>query len=150
VIGARRHGLIANLSRFLRWRPATAAEESAATRLREVEAAFLDATVPGARVGDVFRAGADAFSRFGFDEFEWRRHHQGGPAGYQGRDPKATTTTDDVVQNNHAFAWNPTAPGQKTEDTVLASDDGIEILTIDERWPTVMQSGRARPLELAL
>ncbi|MGR0321235.1 hypothetical protein [Agromyces sp. ZXT2-3] len=54
-----------------------------------------------------------------------------------------------VVQPGQAFAWNPTAPGAKVEDTVLVGPGGVEVLTVDPRWPAVRVAGRDRPGELA-
>nr|WP_254069615.1 peptidase M24 [Herbiconiux sp. VKM Ac-2851] len=173
VVCGRRHGLIANATRWVEWEPAVIgsggrARAGVASRSRrsgpgatragsggeadrgvlEVEAAFFDATVPGARVGEVFAAGAAAYASVGFDAEEWRRHHQGGPTGYAGRDPRASFDVEDVVQTNHAFAWNPSVPGAKVEDTVLVTATGIEPLTVDARWPVVEVAGRWRPVPL--
>ena len=52
------------------------------------------------------------------------------------------------MQVDQAFAWNPTAPGAKVEDTVLVRADGIEVLTVDPRWPTTRVAGLDRPIEL--
>ena len=148
VVCGRRHGLIANATRCVRFAPADPAETDAARRILRVEAAFLDATRPGATLRDAFAAGIAAYGRHGFDANEWRRHHQGGAAGYAGRDPRAVPGIADVVKLGQAFAWNPTAPGAKVEDTVLVGDDGIEVLTADPRWPTVRVGALDRPLEL--
>ena len=149
VVCGRRHGLIANATRWVRFGPVDAAETDAARRILDVEAAFLDATVPGATLGDAFAAGIAAYAANGFDPDEWRRHHQGGAAGYAGRDPRAVPGIADVVRAGQAFAWNPTAPGAKVEDTVLVGSDGFEVLTLDPRWPTVRVARRERPIELA-
>ena len=98
--------------------------------------------------GEAFAAGIAAYGRAGFDRDEWRRHHQGGAAGYAGRDPRGTPAVTDPVQVDQAFAWNPTAAGAKVEDTVLVRADGIEVLTVDPRWPTTRVAGRDRPIEL--
>jgi hypothetical protein len=44
-----------------------------------------------------------------------------------------------------AFAWNPTGQGAKVEDTVLLTDAGLEVLTVDPDWPTRHVAGRRRP-----
>jgi len=148
VVCGRRHGLIANATRWVRFGPADPIEADAARRFLDVEAAFLDATRPGATLGEVFAAGTAAYGANGFDPAEWRRHHQGGAAGYAGRDPRAVPGIADVVQAGQAFAWNPTAPGAKVEDTVLLGASGVEVLTLDPRWPTSRVGGRERPIEL--
>jgi len=139
VVCGRRNGLIANATRWI-------GEAVDDEPLLAIERAFLDATVPGARLSDAFAAGAAAYTRFGFDADEWRRHHQGGPTGYAGRDPRATAATDDVIVEHQAFAWNPTAPGLKVEDTMLLAPEGWEVLTIDDRWPSVEYHGMQRPI----
>jgi Xaa-Pro aminopeptidase len=145
VICARRDGLIANATRLVNFGPLDAEAHDAYARLLRVEAAFLDATLPGTRVGDVFRDGTEAYAANGFDVDEWRRHHQGGPAGYMPRDYLATSASDATVEDSQAFAWNPTVPGLKVEDTVVTGPDGVEVLTVDPAWPTVEVGGRTRP-----
>lgn len=147
VVCGRRHGLIANATRWVSW-GAPAAEADAQRRILDVEAAYLAATRPGATLAEAFAAGSAAYAHAGFDAGEWRRHHQGGAAGYAGRDPRATAEARDLVQPDHAFAWNPTAPGAKVEDTVLVGAAGVEVLTADPRWPSVRVDGLDRPIEL--
>lgn len=139
VVCGRRDGLIANATR---WIGAGVDDEP----ILAVERAFLDASVPGARLDEAFAAGCAAYERVGFDSDEWHRHHQGGPAGYAGRDPRATASTLDHLVENQAFAWNPSAPGVKVEDTMLRSADSWEILTVDDRWPSVEYEGMLRPI----
>ncbi len=145
VVCARRHGLIVNVSRSVAFAPPTATEEDAQRRILGVEAAYFDALVPGATLATVFRAGCRAYGTHGFDPDEWRRHHQGGVAGYAGRDPRATDVTDDPIRTGQAFAWNPTGDGAKVEDTVLLTEHGLQVLTVDPAWPTVSYEGRRRP-----
>lgn len=140
VVCGRRSGLIANATR---WVGEAGLDDE---RILDVEADFLAATRPGASVGSAFTAGIAGYGAAGFDPDEWQRHHQGGPTGYAGRDPRATPDVADLVQENHAFAWNPSAPGAKVEDTVLVSSAGVEVLTLDPRWPAVVHGGVARPL----
>ena len=76
---------------------------------RGVEADIFG-TVPGARLNEVFAEIREAYVRHGFGAAQWTLHHQGGPAGYAGRDPRATRPRDTVVPNQ-AFTWNPSGPG---------------------------------------
>jgi Xaa-Pro aminopeptidase len=145
VVCARRDGLIANVTRLVSFGPLDADARDAYRRLLEVEAVFLDATRPGRRVGDVYRDGTAAYGAHGFEPGEWRRHHQGGPTGYRPRDYLATASSNAVVEASQAFAWNPSAPGVKVEDTVVVARDGVEVLSRDPAWPTVEVAGRIRP-----
>ena len=145
VACACRHGLIVNLSRTVVFGIPTADDLDGHARILTVEAAFLDATSPGIPLSTAFRAGCAAYGSNGFDVDEWTRHHQGGVAGYAGRDPRADASTDDPIVAGQAFAWNPTGHGAKVEDTVLLTDAGLEVLTVDPDWPTRQVAGRGRP-----
>lgn len=134
VACARGHGLIANLTRFVAF---GAYDEDTYGRLLDVERAYLDATVPGTPVNDVLAAGGAAYARHGFAPDEAARHHQGGPTGYETRDHLAIAACTEPVEEWQAFAWNPSVPGLKVEDTVLATTQGVEVLTADPVWPVL-------------
>ncbi|MDR5711747.1 M24 family metallopeptidase [Nesterenkonia flava] len=148
VVCARRHGMIANLSRWVRFGKAPASEAEGEHRLLQVEAAYLSATRTGRVLGDVLADGAAAYAAQGFPADEWQNHHQGGAAGYAGRDPRAVPGISDLVQDRQLFAWNPSAAGQKVEDTVILEGDQIRPLTVDPDWPTVSVNGIERPVTL--
>jgi antitoxin VapB len=148
VACARRHGLIASLTRFVAFGPLPPERADAHARLLYVDAAFNSATAPGTRVGDVFAAGVAAYADHGFGADEWQLHHQGGPTGYEPRDYLADATAEAVVEERQAFAWNPSVSSLKSEDTIVARHEGPEILSVDPRWPTSDVEGLARPLVL--
>ncbi|WP_022881936.1 M24 family metallopeptidase [Gryllotalpicola ginsengisoli] len=145
AFGARRAGAVVNLTRWLQ-RGADPADEERDARLREVEAEVLDATVLGAPLVAVLEAARAAYGRHGFGTEAWLRHHQGGPSGYAGRDPKVTPRSPGTVHDGQVLAWNPWVPGAKLEDTVLATASGVEVLTADPEWPATTTRGRVRPL----
>jgi Xaa-Pro aminopeptidase len=149
VVCGRRHGLICAVTRMRAFTPLTPAERATYAGLLEVEAAYLDATRPGARIGDIVAAGAAAYAAHGFPADEWHAHHQGGPNGYTTRDYLASPATDHVAVERQAFAWNPSGGGFKVEDTVLATTGGIEVLSPDPDWPCTTVAGRQRPDVLA-
>jgi Xaa-Pro aminopeptidase len=150
VVCARQHGLIASASRWVAFGAPNSIESEGEARIARVEAAILDATVPGANLGSILSIAERAYPDNGFSNDEWKSHHQGGATGYATRDPKATPASRSRVVSGQAFAWNPTAIGAKIEDTILVSERGIEVLTVDDRWPTTTVAGRARPTTLTL
>ncbi|MHA7140312.1 M24 family metallopeptidase [Arthrobacter sp. Sr33] len=150
VVCARRHGMVANVTRWVRFGGATAAALDAERRIALVERDIFNATVPGTRLNEAFSVLRASYQKHGFGADQWQLHHQGGPAGYAGRDPRATPATDDEVLANQAFTWNPSAPGVKIEDTVLVGDAGIDVLSVDPRWPTIGVGNRNRPTTLQL
>jgi antitoxin VapB len=145
VACARRHGLIANLTRFVAFAPLGPRDADRYERLLRVDVAYNRATRPGVRVGDACRAGVEAFAEHGFDPNEWHLHHQGGPTGYEGRDYLANVASSAAIEESQAFAWNPSVPSLKSEDTILA---GGEVLTVDPAWPAVEVDRMTRPLVL--
>jgi hypothetical protein len=150
VVCARRDGLVANITRWVRFDAGTPEERDAEARIAAVEADIFDATVPGARLDRIFAEIQAAYVRHGFGADQWEQHHQGGPAGYAGRDPRVTQAATDVVVLDQAFTWNPSGPGVKIEDTVQLTDSGLRILTVDPRWPVTTVNGLHRPETLQL
>jgi len=43
---------------------------------------------------------------------------------------------------------NPTGKGVKAEDTILATNSGVKILSMDPDWPSFEVNGRTRPFLL--
>jgi antitoxin VapB len=143
VTCARRQGLVASLSRIV-----CAGEISEDLRRRmnasaRVNAKLLAATRPGALGSELYRVATDAYAAEGFPGEE-QKHHQGGAAGYRTRDWVAHPASAETVQKNQAFAWNPTVTGSKTEETCIASAEGVEVITQSPTWPqiTVPVEGR--------
>lgn len=145
VCGARRDALIASTTRIVCFGNPGAAGRERYRALLDVEAAFLDATRSGVRIGDVVAAGQSAYPAHGFDADEPGRHHQGGFTGWAPREYLAHPGCEDVVPGQCAVAWNPSAAGWKVEDTLLVAADGVEVLTAGASWPTVVVNGRQRP-----
>jgi Xaa-Pro aminopeptidase len=150
VVCARRDGMVANITRWVRFDGGTVDERDAEARIAAVEADIFDATVPGARLDRIFAEIQAAYIRHGFGPDQWEQHHQGGPAGYAGRDPRVTAAATDTVVLNQAFTWNPSGPGVKIEDTVQLTASGLQVLTADPRWPAAAVNGLQRPVTLQL
>ena len=144
VFCGRRHGLYANLTRFAYFRTPTARERADATAVARVEAAAWNASTPGASLGEIYAKIAEAYARLGHPGAE-RHHHQGGTTGYLSREALATPGSQVAIVPAVAMAWNPSLPGSKIEDTILRTDERLEVLTVDPAWPMVEIEGRERP-----
>lgn len=134
VICGRKRGLILSMTRVVHFGPLPAELRRKHDAATKVDAALIAGTVPGARIGDVFQAGVEAYAAAGFPD-EWRLHHQGGPTGYVGREFRATPDCDQLVVENQAFAWNPSVAGTKSEDTVIAFSSGPEVISATPELP---------------
>jgi Xaa-Pro aminopeptidase len=143
VFCARRHGLYANLTRFVSFGPAPAEQRE----LMTVEATGLDAIQPGHSLSSVYFALEQAYRHANRPD-AIREHHQGGITGYAARELIATPLTATVLEAGMAFAFNPGFAGMKIEDTFVLGPNGLENLTLDPAWPALDVQGRMRPLWL--
>lgn len=131
AICAQRHGLIVSVTRLVHFGPLSGDLRRRHDAVCTVDQALHSATRPGARWCDVLAAGVRAYEQTGFGE-EWKKHHQGGPMGYEARDFKATPGETRCVLENQLVGWNPSITGTKSEDTILSTG---EIVTQTGDWP---------------
>ncbi len=135
-VNARKWGLIVSLTRFVHF--GKLPEE---LKTKYEANVFIDCTMmahsrPGIPAKEVLEKGIDAYKEKGYPE-EWKLHHQGGSIGYTGRDYRVNFRTPDIIQENQAFTWNPSITGTKSEDTILATSKGPEMITHPILYPTL-------------
>lgn len=136
VASVRRHGLQASATRLVHFGDLSVSLRDRHNAVCRVDACFCLESKPGAKASTIFDRAVQTYAATGYKD-EWRLHHQGGACGYAGRDYKATSDTNDIVLENQAFAWNPSITGTKSEDTILATSAGPEVLTPAVDWPMV-------------
>ena len=136
VLCGRQQGLVCSITRLVHFGalPDELREKSEA--VAAIDAAMIAATRPGVRVGDVFETAIKAYTDAGYPD-EYQLHHQGGPAGYDPREYIAKPTSKSLVAAGQAYAWNPSITGCKSEDTILVTDEGFDIMTEIKGWPTI-------------
>lgn len=129
VVCAERGGLFANhtlLVDFDAPDPETVRKQQACDeilrRMRE------EASRPGRTLAEAFEDCRRFYAEAGFSD-GWRDHHQGGLTGYASRELVASAETTQEIQPGQAFAWNPSLPNAKAEETFILTDAGPEILT---------------------
>ena len=147
VFCARGFGLVVSLTRFVEFAPPSARQRQQQASLRKIEAAGLQACRAGQPLSGVYKALEQAYRVQGFPQ-AIREHHQGGIAGYLAREIMATSSSQQLLADGMALAFNPSLPGSKLEDTFLLQADQLENLTLDARWPATVEQGRSRPLPL--
>ena len=129
VVCAERGGLYANLTRMV------AFEDPGSEILRRQEACEeilhrmrQEATLPGTTLADAFDLCRNLYAEAGFPD-GWRHHHQGGTTGYASREVVASPETTQEIRAGQAFAWNPSLPDAKAEETFVLLPGGPEVLT---------------------
>lgn len=143
VVCSEARGLVSATSRLVRFGPEPGPVRERLAAVLQVEAAMLAATTAGTTMDGVLRAAREAYAAVGYPE-AWRDHHQGGPIGYRPREWLALPGDERPVRRGAAYAWNPSLPWAKSEDTFVLGEDGLENVTWDERWPSLTVDGRPR------
>jgi len=135
-VNARKWGLIVSLTRFVYFGklPDELKEKYEANVF--IDCTFMAHTRPGIPAKEVLQKGIEAYKERGYSE-EWKLHHQGESIGYTGRDYRTHFKTPDIIQENQPFTWNPSLTGTKSEDTILATSRGPEMITYPVLYPTI-------------
>jgi Xaa-Pro aminopeptidase len=127
VVCAERSGLYANLTRFVHFEPPDAELAAKLEACQGILARLRDATRPGRTLGDVFDDCRTFYADAGFAD-GWRHHHQGGLTGYRSREVIAAPGAAHEITIGQAFAWNPSLPGAKAEETFVLTAEGPDVV----------------------
>lgn len=137
VTCAKRYGLIASLSRII-----CVGDVPDDLKIKTEAAAYVNArlwaaTQPGVSGAELYKTCSEAYAEKGFGE-EIDKHHQGGASGYKTREWVIHPKSEEVVQPNQAFAWNPSITGTKVEENCLLTENGVEIITASPDFPQIV------------
>jgi Xaa-Pro aminopeptidase len=135
-VNARKWGLIVSLTRFLHFGKLPQELKDKYLANVQIDCVLMAATQPGVLAREVLTQGIEAYSARGYPD-EWKLHHQGGSIGYTGRDYRTNFQTQDIIQENQGFTWNPSITGTKSEDTILATRKGPEPITHPILYPVL-------------
>lgn len=143
---ARRWGLVAALTRFVHFGPLPEGLAKKQKIVAEVAAKEWAALKDGETAKQLLTVAQKAFADAGMPD-EWREHHQGGAIGYGERDWVMHPASTEKVYDREAFAFNPSVPGVKDEDTVLLVGGKLENLTPTPTLPTQKVTVGAKTFE---
>ena len=136
VLCLRYMGLIAAVTRFVHFGllPDELAEK--ALTVATIDARLIEHTQAGLSLDEMFTFAQETYRQVGYPNAIWQ-HHQGGSLAYLPREVLMQPGERAVISLNQAFAWNPSVPGAKSEDTIILHADGPEIITSIADWPTI-------------
>ncbi len=134
AVCGRKDGLVVSCTRLVHFGPPPREIVRGWEAVSRIDAEAILATRPGATSGEIFDLLRGAYAATGFPE-EWRNHHQGGLAGYKPREWLTVPGGTERVEAGQIYAWNPSVPGAKSEDTLLVGPEGNEILTDGGDFP---------------
>jgi Xaa-Pro aminopeptidase len=149
VLCGRKWGLVASITRSIYFGRMPEELKNKSRALAQVDAHFIAATRPGAKLYEILQEGISCYQLYGFVD-EWKSHHQGGLTGYAPREVFATPESEEVVSVGQAYAWNPSIVGTKSEDTILVGETENEILTAIPRWPAIKVNLRGQSIDRPL
>ncbi len=137
VLCMRRSGLIVSTTRFAHVGEIPAELTEKLDHIAHIDASVTLASRPDRALNEVFGDLQQAYETYGETD-QWQFHHQGGIGGYQGRERIANAHDDTRLHAHMMMAWNPSIVGMKSEDTILITENGFEVLTAhSDLFPTV-------------
>ncbi|SJZ42244.1 M24 family metallopeptidase [Selenihalanaerobacter shriftii] len=148
-LAVERKGLTVSLTRMVSFQSLSYQLSEQLYHLLEIENIYLEGTKVEQETGELFSKVVNKYKELGYNT-EWEFNDHGGALGYKARDYIVTEDSEEEVQVNQPFAWTPTLPGLKLEDTIVATETGPELITYSEEWPMQEYNGWQRPEILIL
>ncbi len=133
-VNSRKNGLIISLTRFVQFGKVPEDIRRKYDANVHIDCVIMANSIPGRPLSDPFKAGVAAYKAAGYGD-ELELHHQGGPIGYVGRETRVHWHSGDLICENQGFAWNPSITGSKSEDVMLATSKGPELLSYPVIYP---------------
>jgi Xaa-Pro aminopeptidase len=129
-------GLIVCMTRYVNFVPVSDELRRQYRDNQRIDCIYMAHSIPGESYQRPLLAGKAAYEEMGYGA-EFDKHHQGGPIGYAGRDFRVDFTVTGTIREHQAFCWNPSITGTKSEDTVIVSQAGVEMISRPVIFPRV-------------
>lgn len=134
---AKAWGLTSSVGRYVYFgKPPTVLLENM-SKSAYISAQLEAATIAGVKASDIFAKGQQYFAEQRLND-GWKTIHFGGGIGYAEREWVATATSQELIEANAAYAWNPFTVAALSFDTIFLHEDGnLEKLTYLDTWPVI-------------
>ncbi len=93
-------------------------------------------TKSGRELVEIWERVQTVYERLGLP-FEWKQAEQAEIIGYERCELPIVPGSEFRLPANTPIYWHPTVGSAKVGDTVLAREDGFQLLTPTENWPTI-------------
>ncbi len=133
AICAQKYGLTISISRIKSFVPLSKELQDKYEALLKIDATYITNTKAGVLSKDVLQKAYEVYKETGYEK-DFHLHHQGGGLGYLTRDYCTNFNTEEVVQDNQGYSWNPTIAGVKLEDTYIIEGDNQNIVSYTGSW----------------
>lgn len=145
-VSARRHGLCASAIRSV-----CLGEIDREFAAQYNIASMIDATCiffsqPGELCAEVLRRARRIYEKSGVTH-EWMLAPQGSVTGFSPSELLVVPTSQFRFRTGNAVFWSPSVGAARCGDSVLLHENGFEILTPTQQWPTVIVSVKGYEVE---
>ena len=148
VLGGEKYGLNISMTRMVYFQEIPKEIHERMQKTQYIFAAMQNMMGEGLPYKEYFEEVKSLYAQAGYPD-EWKMHHQGGPTGYGCREFVVTPSTEGIIKEGQAYAWNPTIQGTKCEETTYLKDGKIDILTRTEQWPCSVISTKYGDFQVA-
>lgn len=136
ILCMRRAGLVVAATRMVHAGRISDDLDEKAMMVAYVDAVAVAGSQPGRTLGAVFADLQEAYAKHS-QEAQWMNHHQGGLIAYDAHERIAVPNDPTPLEVGHALAWHPSITGCICEDTILLTENGVEIVTSSPNWRMV-------------
>jgi len=145
-VAGRRHGLCASATRTVMFGSPDKSFVDQHYIASMVDATCIFFSLPGEQGSEVLRRARRIYEKTGVPH-EWVNTPQGGITGYSPCEILLVPSSQFRFRSGMAVAWTPSVGAARCGDTVLLHDNGFEIITPTQQWPTLVISVKGYEVE---
>ncbi len=112
----------------------------------EIECRMIEATKPGVDDLEPHMLGKKLLDEYGFGDMYYR-HAQGGPQSYYNRYYSTSEGVHGIIQPNQCYCYQPVIDGTKTEDALIATENGPLMVTKPFSFPKIVKTVKNTTIE---
>ena len=135
VVGGKRNGLNIPITRMVQFGEVPDDMRKRFDAVCTIAADTILSCGAGVKFADVSMRQKMLYEQLGYAD-EWEKHFVGGVTGYTVSDGTLCMDKDAVMTEGMTFNWYVTITGVNTEDTMMITNNGYELFTVNGIWPT--------------